>query len=426
MIPTSLRVPPLADWAPWTDRRGRLHPLRAVVFGLLLVPLAWLAVRAVGHDLGARPVNAAIHSTGYWAAWIFLASLVITPAKALLCMPNIVVVRRMIGNAALCYAVVHLVLYIVDQNWRLLTVAKEILVRPYLTIGFVAFAGLAVLGYTSTDGWVKRLGRDWKRLHKLAYGLAVLAVFHFFLQSKVDVSQATVAAGVFAWLMLWRFLPAGRDRGLLPLLGLAFAAAALALLFECAWYRFGTKVDPNRILRGEFEVAFGLRPAGLVLLLGLLVAGLVELRALAQTRFGATASFTMLIYASGALAGEIASLVTGWSLADLTLEGETAVAMNPVAMTLAWALLFALLGLARHRLRDTWHRRLVDGLWVATALSPILAMATESRDVSLASAAVMIVGAVMLTLRLWPVSRRAAMMVIPPAMLMAYEAAALL
>ena len=421
MILTLPRLPPIAEWAPWTDRKGRLHPLRSAVFALLWMPAIWLAVRGAADMLGARPVNAAIHSTGYWAAWIFIGSLVVTPAKALLGMPNIVVVRRMIGNAALCYAIVHLLLYVVDQNCRLLTVVKEILVRPYLTIGFVSFVGVAVLGYTSTDGWIKRLGRDWKRLHKLAYPLAFLALIHFFLQSKVDVSQASIAAGVFAWVMIWRFLPAGRDREPLPLALLAVAAAGLTLTFECSWYQFATKVDPARILKGEFDATFGLNPAGLVLLAGLLVVGLVQLRTLAQTRFGETVGFTMLVYALGALADDVACLAMGWSADEAETGGSPGVVLN-----IAWALLFALLGMARHRFRETWQRHLLDCLWAAMALSPILAMATDSRQVSLAGAAIMIAGALLVTLRLWPVSRSAALSVLPAAMFLGYAATALL
>jgi sulfoxide reductase heme-binding subunit YedZ len=411
------RWQPLIAWAPWTDRRGRLHPLRAVVFTLLMLPAGWLALRWANDSLGARPLNAAIHSTGYWAAWTFIASLLVTPVKSLLGMPNLVVVRRMIGNAALCYAVVHLLLYITDQNWRLTVVATEILVRAYLTIGFVTLLGLSVLGLTSTDGWVKRLGRNWKRLHKLAYGLAVLALLHFFLQSKVDVSQATVAAGVFAWAMIWRMLPAGRDRGPWPLIGLALAAGAMAALFEYAWYRFGTHVDPLRVLRGELDISFGLRPAGLVLLLGLLAAGVVELRALAQTRFGAGVGYTVLVYSLGALAGDAAGFAMGWSMDDVMPDGGSVLLPN-----IAWFVLFALLGLTRFRLRDTWQRHLVDALWVGTALWPVLAMGSESRPVGLASAALTMAGALLLTRRLWPVSRNAAVLVMPLAALAAYQA----
>lgn len=407
----------IAEWAPWTDRRGRLHPLRTVVFTLLLLPAAWLAARSALDMLGARPLQVAIHSTGYWAAWIFMASLVVSPAKALLAAPNIVVVRRMIGVAAACYAGMHLLLYITDQNWRLLVVATEIAVRAYLTIGFVALLGLAALAVTSTDGWVRRLGRNWKRLHKLAYGLAVLALIHFFLQSKADVSQATIAAGVFAWAMIWRMLPAGRDRGPLPLLGLAVAATAAATLFEWAWYRFGTRVDPLRVLRGELDVSFGLRPAGMVLMLGLLAAGVSELRGLAQTRFGAGPGYAMLVYAFGVLAADLTGLSLGWSMEDILPEGASV-----TAVILAWVLLFALLGLARHRLRGMWQRHLLDALWVGAALMPVLAMGTESRDVELYGAASLVAGALLLATSLWTVSRSAAMMLVPLAGLAAYQA----
>ncbi len=408
---------PIAEWAPWTDRRGRLHPLRAVVFTLLLLPAAWLAARSALDMLGARPLHAAIHVTGYWAAWIFMASLVVSPAKALLAAPNIVVVRRMIGVAAACYAGLHLLLYVTDQNWRLLVVATEIAVRAYLTIGFVALLGLAALAVTSTDGWVKRLGRNWKRLHKLAYGFAVLALIHFFLQSKADVSQATVAAGVFAWAMTWRLLPAGRDRGPVPLLGLAVAATAAATLFEWAWYRFGTHVDPLRVLRGELDVSFGLRPAGMVLMLGLLAAGVSELRGLAQTRFGAGPGFAMLVYAFGVLAADLTGLSLGWSMEEILPEGASV-----TAVMLAWVLLFALLGLARHRLRGMWQRHLLDALWVGAALMPVLAMGTESREVELYGAASLVAGALLLATSLWTVSRGAAVMLVPLAGLAAYQA----
>ncbi len=421
MTPALPRRQLIKEWAPWTDRRGRLHPVRAVVFTTMLLPAAWLALRWADGGLGARPLNVAIHSTGYWAAWTFLVSLLVTPAKALLGMPNLVVVRRMIGLGALCYALVHLLLYATDQNWRLGVVATEILVRAYLTIGFVVLLGLAVLGWTSTDHWVKRLGRNWKRLHKLAYGFAALALLHFFLQSKADVSQATVAAGVFAWAMVWRMLPAGRDRGPVALIGIALAAGAMALAFEYAWYRLGTHIDPMRVLRGELNVSFGLRPAGLVLALGLLAAALLEIRALAHSRFGGSAGYTMLVYSLGALAGDAVGLTLGWSLDDVVPEGVSIPALN-----VAWFLLFALLGLARHWLRDSGQRRLVDVLWVGLASAPVLAMGTESREVGLASAAVLAVGALLLTGRLWPVSRGAAILVVPLAVLAAYQAITLL
>ena len=417
MTPARPRPHPIAEWAPWTDRRGRLDPLRAAVFALLLLPVAWLALRGWLNMLGARPLNAAIHSTGYWAAWIFMASLIVSPAKALLGAPNIVRVRRMIGVGTACYAGVHLLLYAADQNWRFLAIVTEILVRAYLTIGFVALLGLTALAVTSTDGWVKRLGRNWKRLHKLAYGFAVLALIHFFLQSKADVSQATIAAGVFAWAMIWRALPAGRDRGPVPLIGLAFAAALAALAFEWVWYRFGTHIDPLRVVRGELDVTFGLHPAGLVLLLGLLAAGVAELHGLAQTRFGAGPGFAVLVYALGGLVGWGAGLALGWSMEDLLPEGTSA-----GMLTVASVLLFALLGLARHRLRVAWQRRLLDVLWAGAALLPVLEMGAESREVGMYAAALLGAGALVLATRLWTASPAAAALLVPLAGLAAYLA----
>ena len=147
-------VPAWVQWAPWTDKKGRFDLTRSVALMLLSLPAAWLAIRLALHMLGARPLNAAIHSTGYWAVIWLVVSLMITPAKAIFAMPNIVVLRRLIGNAALAYAVLHLALYCADQNWQPFTIVSEILQRFYLTIGFVALIGLAVLGATSTDNAV--------------------------------------------------------------------------------------------------------------------------------------------------------------------------------------------------------------------------------------------------------------------------------
>lgn len=415
----TLISPALARFAPWTDKKGRLHPFRAAVLLLLLAPGLWLAFRWETVGLGARPVNAAIHGMGYWAVWILLASLAITPAKALTGMPNIAVVRRMVGVAALAYALIHLSLYVIDQNWRLLTVATEILVRPYLTIGFVALVGLCVLGATSTDAAVRRLGTRWKRLHKWVYGIAVLTAVHFFLQSKADVSQATVAAGVFAWLMLWRRLPAGRDREALPLLGLALAAALVTAAAEWGWYRFGTKIDPARVLRGELDVSFGLRPAALVLALGLLVAGAVALRRVAQSPLGARLPFTMLVYAAGAFADDLIRFLFGWQVDD-TVDGPSPLLLNGFAVGV-----FALLGVVRHHLPDGWQRRTLDAIWAACAVYPLL-MLVENPTAAASAAVLVAAGVVWLATRLWPLSRGRAMLLVPMLVWVAFEASLLI
>jgi len=408
----------LAERAPWADKRGRFGALRATVFVLLLLPGAWLAYRWGAGLLGARPLNAMIHGTGYWAVWILLASLMVSPAKALLGMPNLVVVRRQIGNAAAAYAGIHLTLYAADQNWRPLAIVTEIATRFYLTIGFAGLLGLGVLAWTSSDSWVKRLGKDWKRLHKAAYAVGVLAAVHFFLQSKADVSAATVAAGVFTWLMLWRQLPAGRDRGLLPLLGLAAAAAVVTLGVEYAWYRFGTKIDPMRVLRGEFDLTYGVHAAGLVLVLGLLTAAAVQVRAIGQGVWGQAPTFPVLVYAAGALAFPAVCLTLGWSWDDLLPDGVPLA--GPV---LAAAALFAPLGLGRHWLRGAGPGRAVDVFWAAAALSPFVLLGAEHQAVPVAGGILAVAVAAILAWRAWPVSRGAALLVLPVAAGVALEAA---
>src|SRR5687768_8694491 len=135
----------------WRDRKGRLSPLRIAAIAFLLLPLGLAANAAYPDGLGARPLNDLIHRTGYWALIFLLVALGITPLRRIARFGQLVDVRRMIGVGAFCYAAMHLTLYIADQSFDLRKVASEILLRVYLTIGFTAWLGLAVLAATSTD-----------------------------------------------------------------------------------------------------------------------------------------------------------------------------------------------------------------------------------------------------------------------------------
>jgi methionine sulfoxide reductase heme-binding subunit len=187
-----------------------------------------------------------------------------------------------VGTA--CYAVTHQTLYCLDQKWSLFTVASEIVLRFYLTIGFVALSTLVALAWTSTDGWQKRLGRDWKRLHTLVYPASALAMFHYFLQSKANVTLPVLFTGFWCWLMLWRLAPRRWQARLwlLPLLAIGAALATAGI--EATWYGLATGAHASRVLFANLNVTFGPRPAVQVLLWGLVVFVVAAVRRLVGPR----------------------------------------------------------------------------------------------------------------------------------------------
>jgi sulfoxide reductase heme-binding subunit YedZ len=259
-------------------QRQTIFWLRQATLALLCLPALWLAWRWASDDLGARPVTQATHFTGDWTVVLILVSLALTPARAIFGWMPLLQIRRRVGVAAALYAGLHVVIYIADQKWNMVVVALEIVKRFYLTIGFVAVLAYAALAITSTDGWQKRLRRNWKRLHWLTYPATVLAILHFFIQSKANVGEATVAAGLFAWLMIWRALPEKLRVSLPGLLLLAVAATLSALAFELAWYGLVNHVDPIRVLTADVTTRLFPRPVHKVLLAGLAVVLLAALR----------------------------------------------------------------------------------------------------------------------------------------------------
>ncbi len=391
---------------PWTDRAGRFAPFKACVFALLFVPALWLAGAWWLDALGARPVKALILGSGLWAARLLLLSLLISPARILAAWPGVLPVRRMVGVAAALYASAHLALYATEQGWHLGHVGAEILRRFYLTIGFAALLGLAALAATSTNDAMRRLGRHWKRLHRLAYPLAGLALFHFFLQSKADVGQAVLYAGVFAWAMLWRALPAGRDRSLAAMPLLALAACAVTAGLEYAWYALATHIPPGRVLGAELSLDFGPHPAGQVLMLGLVATLATALRRLAL-REPRPPLADPVLYAGTALA----ALALVWTFG----LGGDAQPDSPAAwvVALAWVGIGALLGTARAGLRGTTQARAADAVWLLCLLYPLYTAGLDSRSLGLAGDAAIALAALALVVASWRVSRPAALLALP-------------
>ncbi|SKA10042.1 sulfoxide reductase heme-binding subunit YedZ [Enhydrobacter aerosaccus] len=256
--------------------------LRQATLVLLCLPALYLAWRWYSDDLGARPVTEATHVTGDWAVVFLLCSLALTPARAALDWMPLTQIRRRVGVAAALYAGLHFLIYVADQKWNLLVVALEIIKRFYLTIGFAALLALTALAITSTNGWQRRLKRNWKRLHWLVFPAAVLAILHFFIQSKANVGEATIAAGLFAWLILWRTFPSRLRASLPGLVLIALGATLMALAFEVAWYGLVNHIAPSRILDADIDLDLAPRPVHKVLIAALGAAALVGLRRLQQ------------------------------------------------------------------------------------------------------------------------------------------------
>lgn len=266
---------------PWLDRRGRFSWLKMIALLFAVAPAVALAGRWVAGDLGAQPVTEAIDTTGLWTIRFVLITLSVTPLRRLLDWPGVTVLRRMLGLAATAYVLLHLGLYAYDQKLQIGVVAREIASRIYLTIGFVALLGVCVLGLTSTDEWMRRLGRNWKRLHRIIFAIGVLGLVHFFMQSKVDVSEAVLTAGFFAWLILWRALPSRKKTDVLTLVLLSPFCGILAAFIEFAWYGLATGVRAARVLASNLDISFGLRPAVWVGLTAFGVAGVTGIKQLA-------------------------------------------------------------------------------------------------------------------------------------------------
>jgi methionine sulfoxide reductase heme-binding subunit len=263
--------------APWRDRQGRFSWLKAGTLAGCVAPGATVAFWLATGTIGARPIHTALLWIGLWTVRFIMIALAITPAASVLDWPKILLVRRMVGVTACAYALTHLSLYVADENFRVLTVASEIVLRFYLTIGFTALLGLTALAVTSTDAAMRRMGPWWKRLHRAVYAIGVLALLHYFIQSKANVSEPVVFAGLFLWLMLWRLMPRGWRRRIAVYPVLAVLSAFLAAWVEFAWYGLATHINPWRVLAASETLHFGLRPAHWVLIatlgIGVIAAG---------------------------------------------------------------------------------------------------------------------------------------------------------
>jgi sulfoxide reductase heme-binding subunit YedZ len=258
---------------PWFDYSGRFSPLKFTVFVALFFPAVWTAYLFWHGDFGAaRPVNEAIHEIGRWTIRLIFLALAVSSLRWVLDWQRLLLVRRMVGVAAFAYVMIHLSLYVVQEAFNFTKVATEIVFRIYLEIGFTALLILAVLTITSTDGMMRRLRKNWTRLHRLVYLAALLAVIHQFMQSKADVDEPWVMTGLLIWLMGYRLLDrtfATKHQLKLWYVGaLSIAAGVLTALGESVYYWIKLGVSPMRVL-SAYTALTALRPGWVVLFVGL-------------------------------------------------------------------------------------------------------------------------------------------------------------
>lgn len=261
------------SWEIWRDRRGRLSSLRIAALALLLFPLAKVLIDAHAIAHGARPLNDLIHRAGFWALVFLGVTLAVTPLRRIAHYGNLIDVRRMLGVGTFCYIAAHLLLFFADQGYSIAKVAHEISHRVYLIIGGIAWLGLAALAATSTDGMVKRLGGlRWRRLHQLIYAIALLALIHYFQQTKADVTVPTFAAGLFLWLIGYRLVAwwlETSELSTLALLALSVTVSMLTFAGEAVGIGIAFHVSPLRVLDTVFDLDAGVRPGWQVLGAGL-------------------------------------------------------------------------------------------------------------------------------------------------------------
>jgi methionine sulfoxide reductase heme-binding subunit len=191
-------------------RRWQIGLVKAGIWAACLVPLTLLSLRAFGviGPIIADSANEFEHKLGNAGLTILLITLAVTPLRTLTGFNQLVRFRRLLGLFAFFYICLHFTSFVVlDLQFAWGRIFAEIAKRPYLTLGMLGLLGLIPLAVTSTRGMQRRLGRNWVRLHRLVYLVAILGVWHFWWQVKADISEPLLYAAILAALLgfrVWR------------------------------------------------------------------------------------------------------------------------------------------------------------------------------------------------------------------------------
>lgn len=178
-------------------RKSRVNAVKCTIWLLALIPLARLLWLGFTNDLGANPVEFVEHSTGIWALVFLLTSLSMTPIRLLTRQVWQIQIRRLLGLWMFFYATLHVITYVwLDFNFMLDEIMKDVVGHPRILVGFAAFVLTIPLALTSNNYMMKKLKSNWKTLHKTVYLIALLAVVHFLLLVKKDLTEPFYYAAI--------------------------------------------------------------------------------------------------------------------------------------------------------------------------------------------------------------------------------------
>ena len=182
--------------------------VKSVLWLICLGPAFSLVWKGFHNELGANPVEYITHATGNWTLRLILITLSITPARRLLKQPQLTRFRRLFGLFAFFYGCLHFTTwFLLDKSLDVGEMWKDVLKRPFITMGFLGFVAMIPLAVTSTAGWIRRLGgRNWQRLHRLIYLTAAAGVIHYYWLVKSDIRLPVMYGVILAVVMALRLV----------------------------------------------------------------------------------------------------------------------------------------------------------------------------------------------------------------------------
>ncbi len=178
---------------------------KLLVFLAALTPVLLLARALYTGNLGVNPAETLQLETGIWTLRFLIITLAVTPVRRVTGWHRVIQFRRMLGLFAFFYGTLHFLTYLaLDQFFSLQGMLADVVKRPFITAGFVAFVAMLPLAVTSTKGWIRRLGRRWQVLHRLVYVAAVAGAIHYLWKVKVIAGSPVYYAAIVGILLAFR------------------------------------------------------------------------------------------------------------------------------------------------------------------------------------------------------------------------------